>query len=148
MQTACSGPGGQCAIVSCLPSCFDLDRIYSDGCECCAGTNAICAAASNLGTVLGGGQTMGSGELPQFGGASWFTVTFMPANGTFHPQVVLAGDVGLVFDANTSCSGTALATATTSWNSTSATISTVYVKVYRAAGLPTCNTFTLAITNG
>jgi hypothetical protein len=92
---------------------------------------------------------MATGALPQFGGAAWFTVTFTgQTTAGFHPKVVLAGDAGVVFDVYDSCAGTSIATATTSWNTTSVTIGTIYVKVYRQAGVPTCNPFTLAISNG
>jgi hypothetical protein len=171
--TDCSGAGGSCQL-TCNATCSDINKVYTDGCECCEDANSSCGG-TNLGTLGIGNTGNGSGKLPG-NSADWFTVTFTgQSNIQFHPSISLTGDTGVVFDIYTDCSGTTSeicgnengnCVGKTTWEtqytcqnaSPSCTVNgqqsfiqspvgTVYVKVYRASGAPTCNSFALSISN-
>jgi hypothetical protein len=170
--TTCPGPGDACTL-TCNSTCFDINKTFSDGCECCEDANTTCGG-NNLGTLGVGNTATGTGKLPG-SEADWFTVTFTGnATVTFHPAISLTADPGVVFDIYTSCAGGSLTcgneggncTGKTSWetsytcqgatpscttannnNFQQIPVGTVYVKVYRATGASTCNPFTLSISN-
>ncbi len=169
--TSCSGPGGTCSITACASGWWNVDGQYADGCECQDDTNSqSCAAPTLLGSLAVGASTSATGELPGPGEEKWFAISFTGnTNFSYHPAISIAGDAGIVFDVESTCGNPVGCgqegggcTAKTSWevfytnnppNPQFGPIppvgnnGTVIIHVYRASGVPTCNTFTLTISN-
>lgn len=115
-----------CGIVTCDPGCYDVDKQYADGCECCDDTvGKSCSAATALGTLtLGAAPIVETGKLPNPTDGDWYQVTFNnESNTSFHALVSLtAGGGEFVFDViQGSCTGGALACGTEGGNSTGKT---------------------------
>jgi hypothetical protein len=161
--------------LTCNSTCFDINKTFSDGCECCEDPNSTCGGTV-LGTLaVGNNPVTGHGVLPG-PSADWFTVTFTGnTNLGFHPAVALSGgDADLVFDIYTSCAGpsgpetcgneSGTSVGVTAWETSYTCQSggcvstdtlfapiqtgTIFIKVYRKPGNPgTCNTFSLTVSN-
>jgi hypothetical protein len=108
------------------------------------------------------------GHLPS-SQADYFFVSFTGnSNVGYHPTIILSGDAGIVFDvySDSNCGSDMCGLSITTWevyyppnppqpyggNSFAAIPNvgangTVYIKVFRATGSPTCNSYTLAISN-
>lgn len=176
--TAASCGGGACAVSACSAGYVDVNRTFSDGCECQdSGNPTTCAGSANLGTIALGANTTKTGNLPTTGEENWFNVTFGGQGGTtYHPKIVLTSPGSqFVFDIVSNCTGGAQACGSesgtanfrTTWEVTSGgdpagvgintptysptpavgTNGTVWIRVYRATGNPTCDNYTLTISN-
>jgi hypothetical protein len=189
--TNCQNPqnpgGGVCEIntnpTGCTNNCYDIDGLYSTGCECCDDGNSKSCGGGYLGSLGVNSSSIinVTGKLPSNSEADWFYVNFT-GNGdiNFHPHVSIGGDTGIVFSVYGGCGGTPLgcldgsAQGVIAWdeyydmtqnpkpdpnskaqNGTSNFIAiapvagtgTIYIKVFRANGNPTCNQFTLTVSN-
>lgn len=104
---------GTCGIATCKAGCADINKVYTDGCECCDDTTAgkSCSAATPLGTnplVVGAAPATATGVLPTNDG-DWYAVTFASENNiAFHALVQLTtGSSEYVFDViQGGCGGT------------------------------------------
>jgi hypothetical protein len=115
-----------CGIKDCDPGCYDLDKQYTDGCECCNDSvGKSCAAATALGSLtLGAAAITTPGKLPNPTDGDWFQVTFNnESNTAFHALVSLTTGGGeFVFDViQGSCTGGPLTCGTEGGNSTGKT---------------------------
>jgi hypothetical protein len=178
----CSGPpnvqmftcmSGTCGVGTCNPGCYDLNMMYSDGCECCDDAlGKACNVATGVGPIGIGGTTMESGQLPGMGEADWLQVTFNGdnRNKAYHPHITLTGNPGnqFAFDLDGSCGGGPLGcgeggscTQKTDWEvyygaiagnngdpnfAPVPAVGTVFVRVYRVSGGQTCDQWTLTIS--
>jgi hypothetical protein len=166
---------GQCGIATCTSGCYDLDGVYSDGCECCDDTiGKSCTSPTGEGTLSLGQVVNVQGQLPGANESDWVQVTFSnESTTTFHANVTFTSNPNneFVFDIASDCSGTLLACgdggdcqAKTQWEvyyqttdpplATGTTwapipaIGTVNIRVYRAStsATPTCDQWALSIT--
>lgn len=170
--TACKS--GMCTISACDTGYSNNDGECSSGCECHAGTNTSCGG-SDLGTFpVGTFMSTVNGALPVAGESAWYMATFTGNdNLAFHPLVTLVtSDKGVTFNVYTSCmsGGTkppacgtervdavGVSTWETRYTAGDPTeplfqpiaVSTVYIEVVAPKTAPkTCNSFTLAVSNG
>jgi len=164
-----------CGIVTCDPGCYDIDKQYADGCECCNDTvGKSCAAATALGTLsLGAAPVTTPGKLPNPTDGDWFQVTFnSESNTAFHGLIQLTTGGGeYVFDViQGSCSGGPMScgeggscTGKTAWEESYSgpnppadptnpgfvpipAVGAVWIHVYRAnTATETCNPYTLSV---
>jgi hypothetical protein len=117
VTAACSntGSGGSCSVANggCQGGWFDINKTYSDGCECPdAPYGKSCGAATALGAVGYGGVNSKSvtSQLPAAGTEeAWFEVQFPDSNtnppGNYHPHIALtAGGGEYLFDVYSNCS--------------------------------------------
>jgi hypothetical protein len=154
-----------CQITQCVPQWYDADGIYMNGCECSDSRYARrCDTATELGTVRSG-QSLSPiyGVLPAANEENWFRVTF---DGNGKPVIAIASkSPQIVFDVHRGdCSGPipcgnegTSAANVTRWETGElpdmlphkdpATPSTHIVRVYRNGGAPTCDLYTLTISN-
>lgn len=167
-DTYCSG--ALCFISGCNSTYYDIDGIYSNGCECgddgysgsCSGANS---GSSNLGAVSPGGQIVVTGRLPAGGSQDdWFRVNFSTSGrpGGGSPTIDFLSNPGgnYKFDIRYSC-GTNVCTNRTQWsfvdnhatgspndytNNNVAWPTQVYVRVYRTNGGQNCTDYQLRIT--
>ncbi|HEY8040574.1 MAG TPA: hypothetical protein VIF15_12300 [Polyangiaceae bacterium] len=160
---------GTCGILSCNAGCFNLDGVYTNGCECCDDAlGKSCGAPTGLG-VLALGQTVNQqGVAPAAGESDWLQVTFASeSNKAFHAHITFTSNPGsqFAFDLSSSC-GTPLGcteggscTGKTDWevyyaagDPTGSTwapigaIGTIYIRVYRVTGSPTCDQWALSVS--
>ena len=167
-DTYCSS--GSCFVSACNGSYYDIDGIYSNGCECaddgysgsCSGANS---GASNLGDVAPGGQIVATGRLPAGGGQDdWFRVNFSNSGrpGSGSPTIEFLSNPGgnYKFDIRYSCGSNYCTNRTqwtfedflagggpNQWNYNPTTWpSQVYVRVYRTNGGQNCTDYQLRIT--
>jgi hypothetical protein len=162
-----------CGIKDCKAGCYDLNGQYSDGCECCDDTLAkTCGAPTGLGQ-LGVGQTVTqTGQAPAAGESDWLQVTFSgEGNKAFHAHITLTTNPNgeYAFDLDSDCTPTPIAcaegggcTSKTDWEvfyGAQATgnpgdpnwqpispIGTLLIRVYRVAGNPSCDQWTLTVS--
>lgn len=167
--------GGVCSVATCAAGYVDVNRTYTDGCECADSGNAgSCGGATALGTVALGATITKPGNLPLVGQENWFQVTFANQSATtYHPMIALSTNPGGAyrFDVRNGCGGAALACVVESTQSLSLTSweeltnggdptgitfaptppvgsgGSVWVRVFRASGGATCDTFVLTISN-
>jgi len=166
-SATCSG-AGVCGVNMCSSGYENPNGSYADGCECQDDSwGKGCGSATSLGTIAVTGSTMRTGVLPLAGEENWFLATFQYTTATnYHPAITLTG-TGMVFDVFTSCSLGVLnctteggqSTSRTSWEvqgggaptgltySPTGSVGTVYIRVRRASGSPTCGTYTLTVSN-
>jgi hypothetical protein len=172
-STTCAG--GMCSVATCNAGWVDVDKNYSNGCECQdSGNPGACPNAVNVGTLPAGGNATKSGNIPTAGQENWFSVTFgNTGSTTYHPMVTLSTNPNneFVFDIFSNCSGGTQACGTEggtanfrttwevvnnngqtngqTWAPTPAVGSggTIYIRVYRATGNPTCDGYVLTMTN-
>jgi hypothetical protein len=164
-----------CGIVTCDPGCYDIDKTYANGCECCNDmAGKACSSATALGALsVGGGAVTKQGVLPNPTDSDWFQVTFSGENNTaFHGLIQLtAGGGEFLFDViQGSCGGGALncgeggnCSGKTTWEESYSgpnppadpnnpgfapigAIGAVWIRVYRAnTAMTSCNQFTLSV---
>jgi hypothetical protein len=164
-----------CGIVACDAGCYDLDKQYPNGCECCDDTvGKSCAAATALGSLsLGAAAITRTGVLPVGNEGDWFQVTFnSESNVAFHGLIQLTTGGGeYIFDViQGSCSGGPLncgegggCTGKTAWEESYAgltwvagnppaefipipAVGAVWIHVYRAnTAMTSCNPYTLSV---
>jgi hypothetical protein len=158
--------------MTCASGWVDVDGQYMDGCECQDDTwGKSCSAITGLGGIGIGGSVSKTGVLPVSAETNWFSVTFTATTATnFHAKIALTTNPKSEFLFNVyepTCAGTSMAcqdggqsTARTIWEvsetDTSGTITiyptvgsggTVYIEVYRASGSPTCDAYTLTVSD-
>lgn len=172
--TMCSS--GACQITGCSAGRSNIDGTCSNGCECIASTTgSVCSAPTGLGTLNISQSTIYTGNLPQAGQEAWLTVTFTGNTSTsYHPHVRLTGGAGeFIFDVFSSCSGTAMSCGTEGGSSSGVTdwevlytagdpsnplglfqpvpavgtSGTIFIRVRRASGSPTCTNYSLTVSN-
>jgi hypothetical protein len=102
-----------CGIGTCDSGCYDLNKQYSDGCECCDDkVGKSCAAATALGSLsLGAAAITRTGVLPVATDGDWYQVTFNSEDNTaFHGLIQLTTGGGeYLFDViQGSCNGSPL----------------------------------------
>ena len=160
-----------CTITTCDPGYVDVDGLYSDGCECKDDAfGKTCATITDVGTVDLGGKVTETGVLPLASEQNWFKVDFADyTSATFDAQITISPSSEFLFNVYAaSCTPTLLAcgdegttsTGLASWamseTDTLVPIATfptvgpagvVYVEVYRKSGAPTCDSYTLTITD-
>jgi hypothetical protein len=106
----------KCAVATCKPGCYDVNKTYSDGCECCGSTNNTCATAKDLGAASIGAKQTVTGQIPDPMGGDWYSVTFNnESNIAFHALITFTTNPtnDYVFDVvGGSCGGSALNCAT------------------------------------
>ncbi len=101
-----------CAVNNCSSPGVDVNRVWSDGCECTDDAfGKSCGVATSLGVLRVPGQgtptsTSASGVLPLAGEENWFQVTFSDSNiSSYHPKITISGDANVKFDVfGSSCS--------------------------------------------
>jgi hypothetical protein len=168
---SCSG-SGVCGIATCSSGYVNVDGTYSDGCECADdGAGKTCATVT-VEPAVDLGQTINvSGVLPIGGETNWYEFSFPDYTAaTFHAKITLSTNPGSEFLFNVydpTCSSTALAcgdggnsTARTTWEISETDLNSpidafpavgsggvVYVEVYRASASPTCDSYTLTISD-
>jgi len=166
-DTYCSG--ASCFIDSngCNANYYDIDGIYSTGCECGDdGNSGTCSGASsgtsNLGNVAVGQTISPTGRLPAGGSQDdWFRVGFSstgrgPAQGSPSIQFLSNPGNNYRFDIRYTC-GSNVCTSRTSWSfvdnqsvgynsNGTAWPAQVYVRVYRINGGQNCTDYQLRIT--
>jgi hypothetical protein len=92
----------------CFNRFFDVNGVYSDGCECLeVSLPTSCGAPTNLGTLGVGDvpRTM-TGNLPVNGEENWFEVVFAGnTNTAYHPTIALTSNPGNAyqFDVYSDC---------------------------------------------
>jgi len=163
---------GQCGIGMCTAGCYDLDKMYSDGCECCDDTlGKSCTSPTGEGTLSLGQVVNVQGQLPAANESDWIQVTFSSeSTNTFHGKISFTANPNneFVFDISTDCNGTLKACgeggtcqAMTTWEEYYAqgdptgttwapipAVGTVNIRVYRASTSTTltCDQWALSIT--
>ncbi len=162
-----------CAIKDCNAGCYDLDMQYANGCECCDDPlGKSCGSPTGAGQLAIGQTVSKSGQLPVAGESDWIQVTFSnEGNKAFHALVTFATNPNneFAFDIDSDCSPTSLpcgeggsCTGKTTWEvfygaqatgnpgdpswQPIAPIGSVYIRVYRVSGGPTCDQWTLNIS--
>jgi|GEM_PF-2711391 len=163
---------GTCGIGMCNPGCYNDDGQYANGCECCDDSlGKSCGAPTGLGQLAIGQTITKTGVLPAAGESDWLQVTFSnEGNKGFHGKIAFAANPNneFAFDVDSSCNATPLpcgdggsCTSKTTWEvfygaqasgnpgdpnwQPIAPIGTVYIRVYRVSGSPTCDTYTLTV---
>jgi hypothetical protein len=163
VMTGCST--GNCFIANCTGGLYDVDGIYSNGCECADVISApTCGAAISLGAVGAGGLTSSPvGNIPAAGGSDWFAVSFPQSGrpGAGSPSIGLTRNDGNAysFDIRASCGSGALCADSTSysfvdnadpnggWNTNNTPWpSTLYIRVKRVSAGLTCGSYQLTVT--
>ena len=166
-------PANKCGIGMCKAGCYDINKTYADGCECCDDAHGHTCAAATDGGALALGQTLPfTGTIPEPAGGDWFTVTFNnETNVAFHASVTLSVNPTnqFVFDVlSGTCTGSSLtcgvetgqtSTGKTTWEEFYASpmppvatpvpaVGTVYIHVYRAnvSAAATCDQYTLTVS--
>ena len=167
--------GGTCGIGTCDSGCYDLDKQYSNGCECCDDkVGKSCGGATALGTLsLGAAALTRTGVLPNPTDGDWYQVNFNgESNTAFHGLIQLtAGGGEYIFDIlQGSCGGNPLScgeggncTGKTAWEESYSgpnppadptnasftpvpTVGSVWIHVYRAnTSATSCNPYTLSV---
>jgi hypothetical protein len=163
---------GMCGLV-CNAGCYNDDGQLSNGCECCDdGLGKACNTATGAALSMLGGTINQTGQLPGAGESDWLQVTFTndAGNKNFHPHIYFVTNPNneFAFDLVTSCGGQPLpcgdggsCTGKTEWEvfygpqatgnpgdpnwSPIGNIGTVYLRVHRVTGSPTCDTYQLVI---
>jgi hypothetical protein len=118
-------------IATCTAGCYDLDSVYTDGCECCdtTGVGHTCATAAAATPIAIGQSVNFSGTIPEPTGGVWYSVTFAATPGnstTFHPEITFTANpsIQFIFEVDSgACGGPALtcgteggaATGVTTW---------------------------------
>ncbi|HEX8795548.1 MAG TPA: hypothetical protein VF765_31580 [Polyangiaceae bacterium] len=161
-----------CGVVTCDPGWYDINGQFSDGCEC--GDDPLgkaCGSPTGVGQLALGQTVSKTGQLPGMGESDWIQVTFSNEGAkAFHALITLATNPNneFAFDVDSDCSGTHLTCMDGScsqkttwevfygsqatgnpgdpmWQPISA-IGTIYVHVYRVSGAPSCDQYTLNIS--
>ncbi|MEM9190277.1 MAG: putative metal-binding motif-containing protein [Myxococcota bacterium] len=96
---------GSCRIDSCMGGTFDVDGVYTNGCECADDTSGPnCGAPLNLGPVTSGSVAHSGALMP--GQTDWFRVSFpfsgRPGGGT--PRITVAPMATFRLDVRSTCS--------------------------------------------
>lgn len=113
-----------CNVSMCSSGCYDFDKMYTNGCECCDSTYGhTCANATSGGMLtVGGTPATFTGQIPEAAGGDWFAVTFSGENDTaFHAAVTFTTNTNTayVFDiVKGTCSGAGLTCGTEGGTST------------------------------
>jgi hypothetical protein len=164
---------GMCGIGACEPGCYNDDGQYANGCECCDDAlGKSCGAPTGLGQLSLGQTVTQTGLLPGPNESDWLQVTFSnEGNKAFHGHIYFTANPNgeFAFDVDSNCSPAPLpcgdggsCTGKTAWEvfygaqatgnpgdpnwQPIAPIGTVYVRVYRVSGSPTCDQYTLAVS--
>ena len=162
-MTSCAA--SNCVVTSCAGDLFDVDGIYSNGCECTnLVTSSSCGSAISLGSIGPGGSANSPlGTIPEPGPNDWFVVDFPtprgPGAGT--PNIAFALNDGNAyrFDIRTSCGAGDNCTDLTNFTfadnadasggylqNNTPWPSTIFIKVERASTGPTCGAYQLIVT--
>jgi hypothetical protein len=163
---------GMCGLM-CNSGCYNDDGNITNGCECCDDPlGKSCSAPTGLGGLILAQTIDKTGQLPAAGESDWLQVTFSnEGNKSFHGHIFFTANPNneFAFDLNSNCNPTPLncgdggsCTGKTEWevfygaqatgNPTDANwspigaIGTVYIRVYRVTGAPSCDNYTLRIT--
>jgi hypothetical protein len=160
-----------CAIMTCDAGWVEIGSDYATGCNCKDDSwGKTCATITNAGSVGIPGTITETGVLPLAGEENWFEVDFVDYTATnFNGAITISPSSEFLFNVYTaSCASTLLACGdegTTSkglasWGMTetdtmtpistfppAGTAGVVYIEVYRASATPTCDTYTLTITD-
>jgi hypothetical protein len=109
----CSTTTGGCGIGMCSPGCYDLDSMYSDGCECCDDTlGKSCQTPTGEGQLTLGQTVNVQGQLPAANESDWLQVSFSnEGTKTFHASISFTANPNseFVFDLASDCNGTLIA---------------------------------------
>jgi hypothetical protein len=164
-----------CVIASCNTDFYDLNGVYSDGCECGApNAGPTCAGADPVATVAWGSSVTRTGSLPPgSAGEHWYSVSFTPGAAgpppQYHPVITVSGAApGFTLDVYTDCASSTLncgeggvSTLRATWEvqqtagdstnmgfvwSTPAPGTVLYVRV-RPAGATACNPYSITFSN-
>jgi hypothetical protein len=164
---------GMCGILTCNHGCFDLDKNYNNGCECCDDPlGKACPTPTGIGQINLGQTVNQQGQLPAGGAESdWLQVTFSnEGNKAFHAHVWFTSNPNneFAFDIQSDCNQpptllgcgeggncagrvewevqyTAGDPGSPGWGPI-APIGTVYIRVYRVNGAANCDQWALAIS--
>jgi hypothetical protein len=159
--TACGG--GDCLITECNPGFFDVDTVYSTGCEC--GDDAIgstCATALDLGVFNAGDSTTVSGRLPVTSSEDWVRVSFpasfgRPGAGAPHVELTAIPDSSYKIEVRSECSAAPSCSDATSFDfvddqSSGYTINNtpwpedLYIRILRTSTAPQCTDWELTVS--
>jgi hypothetical protein len=165
---------GVCGIGMCNHGCFDLDKNYNDGCECCDDAlGKSCTTPTGLGQIMRGQTFNQQGQLPAGGAESdWLQVTFSSeSDHAFHAHIYFTSNPNneFAFDLSSDCNNpptllpcgdggacqgkvewevqyTAGDPASPGYQPIGA-IGTIFIRVYRVNGAPVnCDQWSLAVT--
>lgn len=161
LSTNCDG--GDCEILGCNAGFYDVDSVYSTGCEC--GDDPIgntCADALDLGVFNVGDSGTVSGKLPVGSTEDWFRLSFpaafgRPGGGAPRLELTASPDSSYRIETRTecaaapSCSNATLFEFTDNQSPTYQVNSTpwptdVYVRVYRTSTDPQCTDWEVSIS--
>jgi hypothetical protein len=171
----CSTSTGACGIGMCNSGCYDLNMMYSDGCECCDDTlGKSCQTPTGEGQLTLGQTVNVQGQLPVANESDWLQVSFSnEGTKTFHANITFTANPNneFVFDLASDCNGTLIACGEggscqgkTQWEEFYGSQATgnpgdpnwqpigalpaLYIRVYRASGstTATCDQWALAIS--
>ena len=167
-STACSG--GSCAVTVCSGGFFDVDTVYSTGCECAdEGFGNTCGSAANQGSFFNGDNQNITGKLPVSNQVDWIQVTFpsnssRPGGGTPHVHFVSNPQGSHKFDVYLNCGGSQSSCGDapdslglTEWNFTDNQPSAfssngnpwpenVFIRVYRTSAGNLCQSYVLNVS--
>lgn len=165
---ACQCANGQKACIS-TQSCIPQTSCCTAAGECCDDPlGKSCSAATVQATLALGGSDNVQGYITAAGEEDWLEVVFNNnTNTAFHGHIVFSANPNneYVFDVSSDCKGTLLSCGEgglcqgkTEWEEyytngaptgetwAPISIGTVYIKVYRADGAPTCDQWALTIS--
>ncbi len=154
---------GACAVSTCTTGFYDMNGLFSDGCECQADAygNSV-SLATDVGSIALAGSTVRTGNIVPSSDLDWFRVSFaMTAACGFHPRVTLNDPSGLLRISVYYSGGAAVpcgveggnAQGMTTWevSSLGGTIcygeTVFYVQVYANGSATSCLPYTLTFSN-
>lgn len=154
---------GSCGVSSCTTGYYDMDQLFSTGCECQADSfGDSCSAATDIGLIPLGGSTSRTANVVPSSDTDYFSVTFATSGCTYHPKVVLNDASGLLRIAvyNSACGATTCGSeggygsGKTSWEVSASGDQTCYsggtlffVQVYAIGSATSCLPYTLTFSN-
>jgi hypothetical protein len=101
-----------CRVSLCNSTYYDINKTFSDGCECLETTSTphLCGSALDVGTVAVGASKVFTSTSPLVGREDWVKITFLDVrtNKLSHPKIQLTTNPGGVFQIQVqyaSCSG-------------------------------------------
>ncbi len=112
-----------------------------------------CSSPELIGVIGWGGSTSRSAALPAGGSSEhWYKATWSNSGTSYLPHVYLsAGGAYYTIDVFYDCTGSALAVGTQNWQGNSASLpygTPAYIRVRPYTANPTCQTFTVVLSNG
>lgn len=162
-----------CAVLTCSPDYYDVNRVYNDGCECADDSfgGPTCQTAYDVGPIQAGQTATITGRLPDPSSVDWLLVTFpingRPGSGNVQVQLTARPDPSYTLEVRQSCGAGPTGCGSggnangvthyqfldnqsygqTAWSSNGTSWpNALYIKVKRSGGVPSCATYTVTIS--